>query len=89
MELDHLGNEIHSDKDRLFIELYRFVDKISHTTGEIITEYHWREAIGLAKAMEDKGLVNIKTIKKNINTNNDIQPIETDELLDLFDDLGL
>lgn len=38
--------------------IYRFLNNISNTVGETITEYHWREACELMKRMEDEELVN-------------------------------
>jgi len=46
-------------------EIYKFLDKISNTVGETITEYHWREVCDLMKAMEDNKIVSIKTPPKN------------------------
>lgn len=38
--------------------IYRFLNNISNTVGQTITEYHWREACELMKRMEDEELVN-------------------------------
>ena len=39
--------DIHAD-------IIKFLDLIDSSTGEIITEYHWREACGLIKYLKDK-----------------------------------
>lgn len=41
------------------VEIYRFLEHISHTVGETITEYHWREVCELMKLMEDGKMVKV------------------------------
>lgn len=38
----------------IHIDIIKFLDLIDSSTGEIITEYHWREALGLIKQLTDK-----------------------------------
>lgn len=42
------------------IEMYKFLNLISNSVGQTITEYHWREACYLIKTMEDNKLVEIE-----------------------------
>lgn len=46
--------------DYINVEIYRFLDSISHNVGEKITEYHWREVCELMKIMEDEKQVKVK-----------------------------
>lgn len=42
------------------VEIYKCLDLLSNSVGEVITEYHWREFCGLMKMMEDEKMVEIK-----------------------------
>lgn len=37
----------------LYDDIHKFLDKISNSVGETITEYHWREACGLIKELDE------------------------------------
>lgn len=50
------------DGDYINKEIYNFLNKISNSVGDTITEYHWREVCGLMKMMEDEKMVEIKWV---------------------------
>ena len=41
------------EQNQLFDNIRKYLDNLSNRTGEILTEYHWRECCELIKQIDD------------------------------------
>lgn len=48
--------------NRINVEIYKCLDRLSNSVGQTINEYHWRELCGLMKKMEDEKFIIIRSI---------------------------
>ncbi len=48
--------------NRINVEIYKCLDRLSNSVGQTINEYDWRELCGLMKKMEDEKIIIIRSI---------------------------